>query len=66
MGKEFSDDFSACYVKTDIGYTMWSKVISNVFYDKYCGLDKEDWVNSGKFTIKRIYGLGIGTEIGED
>jgi hypothetical protein len=41
------DTFAACYVKTSDGYTLWNKVISNTFYEDYCGNDYKDWANTG-------------------
>lgn len=41
------DTFAACYVKTADGYTLWSKVISNTFFEERCGSDYKDWANNG-------------------
>jgi hypothetical protein len=54
------ETFSACYVKTINGFTIWNKVVSNDFYERYCGKDDKDWANMGLFTIKGLYGDGIG------
>lgn len=61
----FHDTFAACYVKTSQGYTLWSKVVTNNFYEQNCGKDYKDWANIGEFTVKGVYGIGIGKEIGE-
>ena len=58
--------FAACYVKTESGYTLWNKVVTNTLYEKICGKDYKDWANMGKFTIKGVYGEGVGNEIAED
>lgn len=60
------DTFAACYVKTSEGYTIWSKVVTNPFFEKYCGEDSQDWANMGDFQIKGVFGAGIGTEISEN
>lgn len=52
----FKDTFAACYVKTLQGYTIWSKVISNNWYEQYCGSDYKDWNATGEFNIKGVYG----------
>jgi hypothetical protein len=66
MEKTFHDTFAACYVKTADGYTLWNKVDANPYYEEQCGGDSKDWVNLNEFSIKRVYGEGIGTEIPED
>ncbi len=55
--------FSACYVKVGTGYTLWSKVTSNAFYEQHCGEDYKDWMVEGNFNIDGIYGVGIGTQL---
>ena len=52
------DTFSACYVKTQTGYILWNKVISNKFYEQYCGHDTQNWLKSPLFTVKSIVGEG--------
>lgn len=59
------DTFAACYVKNGDDYTLWNKVISNKYYENNCGKDDKDWANMGMFSIKAIYGVGIGSEITE-
>jgi len=60
---KLKNTFAACYVKTLVGYTIWSKVITNDWYEQYCGLDYKDWNSTGEFSIKGVLGEGIGTEI---
>ena len=38
------DTFSACYVRTQTGYILWNKVISNKFFSQYCGNDSQNWL----------------------
>lgn len=60
---KFRDPFAACYVKTAEGYTLWSKVITNSYFEDRCGGDNKDWANMGEFKIGGVFGAGVGTEI---
>ena len=51
----------ACYVKTSDGFKLWNKVVSNKFYEEYCGNDYKDWLDSGLFKLDAVYGEGIHT-----
>lgn len=54
------DAFSACYVKTMNGFLLWNKVVSNRYFEEYCGKDDKDWANMGLFKIVGVYGDGLG------
>lgn len=47
LGATFKETFAACYVKTLLGYTIWNKVISNDWFEQYCGSDYKDWYATG-------------------
>ena len=65
MGAFLKEDFSACYVKNGQDYTLWNQIMSNKFYEENCGQDQTDWIKSGEFNVKGIYGVGIGTNLNE-
>jgi hypothetical protein len=37
--------------------------MNNKFYEENCGQDDKDWMKSGKFDVKGVYGVGIGTNL---
>lgn len=57
------EKFMACYVKDRTSYTLWSKVTTNDWYEKYCGEDYKDWLAEGSWNIDGIWGVGIGTPL---
>lgn len=50
-------------MKVGTTYTLWSKITSNTFYEKYCGQDYKDWIADDSFKIDGVYGVGIGTQL---
>jgi hypothetical protein len=52
----FKDTFAACYVKHLEGCTIWSKAISNDWFEDNCGADYKDWSATAEFNIKGVYG----------
>lgn len=62
--KLYKPNFAACYVhhKNDT-YALWNTVTRNTFYEKYCGGDTTDWLNSGAYQVERKEGEGIGSDI---
>lgn len=59
----FHDTFAACYIKNGEEYTLWSKVVSNSYFEKNCGSDYKDWMHTGDYNIDKVYGIGIGTKL---
>lgn len=60
----YKPNFAACYVHHRNGtYALWNTVTRNSFYEKYCGGDTTDWLNSGAYTVQRKEGEGIGNDI---
>ena len=40
--------------------------MNNAWYEKRCGRDSKDWIRLGEFQIVGVYGVGIGTTVGEN
>ena len=60
----YKPDFAACYVKNRNGsFSLWNTVVNNIFFEKYCGGDTADWLNSGNYVIAKKEGEGIGSDI---
>jgi hypothetical protein len=60
----YKPNFSACYAKP-VGGTpqLWNEVITNNFYDLYCGKDTEDYLYNSQYEKISEEGVGVGTLI---
>ncbi len=60
--ERWKQPFSACYVKSGDHYLMWNKVVTSLFFEKYCGGDYKDWYGEG-FPVTGVYGVGTGASL---